>query len=560
MLALGVGAVVLGIIGWREQLTDAGLPARPIDAFYLTIQLFTLQVSGVPDADGFPLTLQLARFVAPAVAGYAAFRAFLAIFREASQRLSVRYARDHVIVCGLGDAGLRMVRSLRSEGRRVVAIERSPDAAGVEIARDAGARVVIGDARDPNLLSRVGLDRATQVLALCGQDAVNGEVALALADLTADRQGSALDCRIHIADLGLSARLRTRELGRRPAPGVAIDFFNLFEAGARVMFARHPPFPDRARQARVAVVGGGDFGRAVIIELARLWSVADRDRPLDLVYVASGGEAELAALDLRFPGLGTVCAIEVMNADPQAPDLADRLVDPARVTPVYVCLDDEADGLAVSLALTRSLRPALDPVVVRTEHDRGLANLLERRAGGEATPRPFGLLDASCDPEVVFGGVWETMARAAHENYVAEAHARGETAATNPAAVPWTDLPESLRESNRDQARHAGAKLRAIGARPAPVVTAGGGEAQLTEEEVEQLAVMEHERWCEERRRQGWTIGPKDHTARTTPHLVPWDELDDETRELDRDAIRALPRLLALAGHRIERTAALGDG
>jgi len=559
VLAIGLAAIVLGVIGWREQLTDAGLPARPIDAVYLTIQLFTLQVSGVPDANGFPVTLQLARFVAPAVAGYAAFRALLAIFRESSQRLSVRYARDHVVVCGLGDTGLRMVRSLRSAGRPVVAIERSSEADGRVAAEDAGARVVIGDARDPHLLSRVGLDRATHVLALCGDDAVNGEVALALAGQVADREGSALDCRIHVADLGLSARLRTGELGTPPAPGVNIDFFNLFEAGARVMFARHPPFPEGARRARVAVIGRGDFGRAAIVELARLWSVAGSDRPLDLVYVASGGDAVLSALDLRFPGLAAVCALELIDVDPESADLADRLIDPERETPVYVCVDDEADGLAVGLALTGSPRPGLNPVVVRTDHDRGLASLLTMRASGEATPHPFGLLDAACDPEVVFGGLWETMARAAHEGYLAEAHARGETAATNPAAVPWADLPESLRQANRDQTRHVGTKLHAIGARPAPIVTASGADVHLTAEEVEQLATMEHERWCEDRRRNGWTVGPKDHPALTTPHLVPWESLDEATRELDRDVVRALPRLLALAGHRIERTPAPYD-
>ena len=214
----------------------------------------------------------------------------------------------------------------------------------------------------PACCTRVGLERATHVLALCGDDAVNGEVALALAGQVADREGSALDCRIHVADLGLSARLRTGELGTPPAPGVSIDFFNLFEAGARVMFARHPPFPDDARRARVAVIGRGDFGRAAIVELARLWSVTDSDRPLDLVYVASGGDAVLGALDLRFPGLAAVCAMELIDVDPESPDLADRLIDPERETPVYVCVDDEADGLAVGLALTGSPRPGLSPV------------------------------------------------------------------------------------------------------------------------------------------------------------------------------------------------------
>ena len=555
ILAIGVASIVLGMIGWRQQLDAAGLAATPIDAFYLTIQLFTLQVSGVPDANGFPPALQIARFLAPAVAGYAAFRAFLAVFREATQRLFVRFARDHVVVCGLSDTGLRMVQNLRAAGRTVVAIELSDEAPAIPAATSAGARVVIGDARDSHLLARVGLDRATHVLALCGDDAVNGEVALAVAAQVADRPGTALDCRVHVADLGLSARLRTTELGAVPTPGVDIDFFNLFESGARTMFARNRPFGDDAENGRVAIVGDGHFAQAAIVELSRLWSVAGSGGRLDLVLVAADGEASRDALELRFPRLADICAMEMIQADPEAPDLDRLIADGETETPVYVCVDDEVDGLAVGLALAGSPEPGIGPVVVLTERDRGLGSLVVSRTDHEdRSLRPFGLLDAACDPAVLFGGLWETLARAVHEGYLAEARARGETAETNPSVVPWSALPETLRGANRDQARHIGTKLRAIGARPVPLVTAGGGDDELTEDEIETLSMMEHDRWCDDRRRNGWTLGPKDHDALTSPHLVPWDDLDEPTRELDRDAVRSLPRLLALAGHRIERT------
>lgn len=47
---------------------------------------------------------------------------------------------------------------------------------------------------------------------------------------------------------------------------------------------------------------------------------------------------------------------------------------------------------------------------------------------------------------------------------------------------------------------------------------------------------------------------PKSTERRTTPHLVPYEELADEIREYDRPAVRLIPSLLAGAAYTIART------
>jgi hypothetical protein len=76
------------------------------------------------------------------------------------------------------------------------------------------------------------------------------------------------------------------------------------------------------------------------------------------------------------------------------------------------------------------------------------------------------------------------------------------------------------------------------------------GEAvQFEPEETEILARFEHVRWVEERLRQGWRLGPRrDAAEKRSPYLVPWEELSEEVRDLDRDSVRAIPRLLDEAG------------
>jgi hypothetical protein len=65
---------------------------------------------------------------------------------------------------------------------------------------------------------------------------------------------------------------------------------------------------------------------------------------------------------------------------------------------------------------------------------------------------------------------------------------------------------------------------------------------------------MEHLRWVEDRLRQGWRLGPRrDVAGKRSPYLVPWDELSEEVRDLDRDSVRAIPRLVAELGLSIFR-------
>lgn len=143
-------------------------------------------------------------------------------------------------------------------------------------------------------------------------------------------------------------------------------------------------------------------------------------------------------------------------------------------------------------------------------------------------------------------GALERIARAIHARYLR--NQRNRKAPDDPAMQPWEALPESLRESSLEQARDIGSKLRAIGCRVASR-DGRGAPARLTVAEVERLAILEHMRWVEERRRAGWVLGPaRDVELKVTPDLVSWDELAEQIREYDREAVRAIPEVLAEAG------------
>ena len=83
----------------------------------------------------------------------------------------------------------------------------------------------------------------------------------------------------------------------------------------------------------------------------------------------------------------------------------------------------------------------------------------------------------------------------------------------------------------------------------------GPNHFAFADSEVEHLAMLEHQRWLDERSTAGWSYGPvRDDTARISPSMVPWSRLTEDDRRKDREFVLALPDLLADVGLRIVRT------
>jgi hypothetical protein len=158
--------------------------------------------------------------------------------------------------------------------------------------------------------------------------------------------------------------------------------------------------------------------------------------------------------------------------------------------------------------------------------------------------------------DVLLTAARDALGQAIHLRFVANQRER--KPAEDLAMQPWEALREDLRESNRKQADDIGAKLRAINCGMMPVADREPGTITFTPAEIETMSEMEHERWMVERRLAGWVYGPERDVARKiTPYLAPWTELTDDVKEWDREAVRAIPEVLAQAKFEVYR---LGGG
>ena len=86
--------------------------------------------------------------------------------------------RDHVVVVGLGQVGMRLCLLLRACKIPLVAVEADADAESVGIAKELGLPVVVGRGADPSLMRRLSLQRARAVAAVTSDDLDNISVAM----------------------------------------------------------------------------------------------------------------------------------------------------------------------------------------------------------------------------------------------------------------------------------------------------------------------------------------------------------------------------------------------
>jgi Trk K+ transport system NAD-binding subunit len=123
--------------------------------------------------------------------GAALIAAFTAILTNYLVRAHLRGAlevrripeRGHVVVCGLGNVGFRLVEELLAEGEQVVAVEWSRDNPFIATGRRLGAAVMVGDATVAEVLRQANTAGARAVVACTDNELANLEIALLVRDL-----------------------------------------------------------------------------------------------------------------------------------------------------------------------------------------------------------------------------------------------------------------------------------------------------------------------------------------------------------------------------------------
>ncbi|MDT5003433.1 MAG: hypothetical protein QOJ24_609 [Mycobacterium sp.] len=558
---LGFAAVIaltLGWLGYTEYLNEQyieGAMKHPPGATDIAYNTFKLFLMGSPGTTGLPVKIEIARILAPVVSGWAALSGLALLFHDRFQQLRIPLMRGHVIICGLGYVGSLFGARLRQAGYQVVVVELDPANSSLQACRSWRSPVILGDAQLEATLREAGLPRAARLLAVCPDDAVNTEIVAVARRSTTGRRRGQLRCLARIENPELCRLLRVQEANSNDGAQSSLDFFNIDEIGARLCLDDFPfTAAGESGQPHILVSRLDAMGTWLVKHAAWDWFTDRTDEtPLWVTVVDDQARDRLRGLLDQYPAIESVCRfiessmsvrdlhrLDAMQAEAGAPP----------ITRAYVSAYRDEDAIEAMLRLRHDLDPKV-PIVVALSRTDGVARLITDATGsGELTNvSVFPALERTCTAEFVAGGSFERIAVAIHDRWRAGQLAVGKD------APPWSELDESRKESNRAQARDMPVKLRSIGCTIAPLHDISAPAFEFTDEEFEMLAIAEHKRWVTERLESGWRLGPKDIDQKTTPYLIPFDELPDDIADLDRDAVRQIPDALALVDLKAIRSA-----
>ena len=120
---------------------------------------------------------------------------------------------------------------------------------------------------------------------------------------------------------------------------------------------------------------------------------------------------------------------------------------------------------------------------------------------------------------------------------------------------PFNELSSHLKLANIRQARSIPRKLNMIGCELAHKDDKREAITKFSREEVIDLAIFEHDEWCDEKIGQGWTYGEvRDDDNLIHDCLVPWEDLTPEVQQYDIDPVENIPSLVDSIGLKIVRS------
>lgn len=557
---LGISASIAAALGyWGFCLTlHPHTPIEYLRIIYLTAQLFVLE-SNLGPLEGLVLPLVIAQILAPLIFGFAAWQTAATIFRDQIRLMGLPFWKNHVVIVGLGEKGVRLVKEYRRRGSRVVVIEADDENDDIPVCWAHGATVLVGNAADSALLERVRVHRARVLFIVTGNDGVNVEVAVK-AHLLVEKKKPAhtVRCFVHIIDANLCSLLRQHGLVSDNTDRFDAQVINVNDLSARLLLLGHSldwhsGENDGDAQPHLVILGFGGMGESVALQAAKIGHYA-HNKNIRISVLDRNARFKESVFLSRYPQFHNAAPIDFMEMEFGTGECFEALEGFSKEQrvrlSVAICINDNSSALSLVLSLQNRL-PGV-PLYVRLDAIAGPATLLKETRYKTGTIVPFGMLDTSCLPPIIENDTLDVLARAIHRNFV-EQNASSRPA-DDPAIQSWERLPLTFKESNRSQADHIPVKMRDIGCTVVTADSAGEAITEFTPEELDVLSRMEHARWNAERYLDGWQFGKiKNTSKKENPNLVPWEKLSREIQKYDTDAVRLIPVLVERMGWKVVR-------
>ncbi len=379
----------------------------------------------------------IAQFLAACGTILATIKGFWKQIREKYDLIRLQQTSGHIVICGLGDKGMRLMNTFAEKGFRVVIIEAQKDHPDIAGCRERNVLVMIGDASDDVVLDEANTAKAKYLFAVSGDDNTNINIArqgknLAQAGHKVDEK-IFLRCYVHVARSSLRDIFARHELFAKTYDYFDASIFNIYETSARVIFEKYPPdfyageLCLSTDTIPIVVIGFGIMGENIVKQAVRVghyarWtklgiSIVDHNiKERSEKFIALYGDGKTPP-SFAVPDI----SINFVDRDPECLLSSADIIGTAGRQPVavYIAVDDDSIGISLALRIRKVLGSDATPVIVCMR-----SSLSELIKGKEAqfivdqNIHGLNIHDAACGYQVLIEEITDELAQTIHSAYV----------------------------------------------------------------------------------------------------------------------------------------------
>jgi len=492
-----------------------------------------------------PWELIIAKLFVIAILLYGGFKIIQKIFAEQYTLLLASFRKNHYIVVGTSGKGRQLLHNLKvDKEQKGLAIERVSERTHLSSIRKQGHTVIIGNAEEERTLLEAGIKRASHLMVFLENEQTVVEI-IEAAQRIYQKSGcqNPLKCYAHLRNPRLIDLVRNSGL-RLTNGGIKLHFFNLHKMVARHFFsqllldfeASGTPIRD-IRQ--LVFLGFGDFAKALLLQALRIFHVSV-DNQLKIDVYSDHSEQDDIFFEAYYPKATHIFPVEFHDFNGSFSQLINRqaLDRLDQQTLLIAACDDDQTNLNHALELLNKTRNLSFPIYTLNVEGKGLRSLINNAAETSRLTF-FGGAEETDTLEFITGEKQDALARAIHDDY--QKKIVGVRSESSHYTSDWDKLSEDAKDASRAQADHIPFKLALTNK---PLAVAARGDLQFTPTEVEQLAIIEHNRWMAHRYLNGWDFGKmRDDILKLHPSLVPWVALTEGEKQKDRDTVLRIANL-----------------
>ena len=534
----------LGMHGFALAFPDIHVATR----LFMTIHLFLLDSQSIELVDAndqeVPPTLAWARWMAAAITVSGIGIAIWKILQKTTGIRKLRKCKGHLIVFGSGKVVETVLREadkknsqcvLVSSCQQLVERRREQKKLAVEIAAlDNGLSTL-----ETEHLELAGLSKAKAFYALHSSDAENLRAALLVRNMQTGAETEIIVRQDEPSTCDLLQRNALLSPGR---DGKGLRVISVDNTRARMLLKQYPlewhEDHGLASQVYLVIPKLDRFAKAVAIQAALIGHYKNGGQ----VNLRLVSENDLSQLEQYYPKIRKCLHVDFLGEQGlrSAPGIV-RENTGALVTVIMTHLSAE-EGYIEALRLHEEFPPGNHFRVILQSPLPGDSMGGKRSPDLCVAPALEGLLGNLEGLDRVARKIHETW-RQGNENKINKARDEGKEEEakkleSKPTYKSWADLSEEHKDNNRAAADQIEVKIRAVELDPSQSDLQEKW-AKLSNEQLDILSRMEHERWMAPHWLRNWESGERNDEARVHNNLVAYDELDKDTQDYDTDQVRA---------------------